>query len=54
VCAVRQQTLHRCADLVFGSDARCWIDPGEGALDDRPCYKALDSDEGLAECLRDL
>jgi hypothetical protein len=54
VCAVRSRTLDRCAELVLGRNARNWIDPGEGRLDDRPCYKALASDEGLAECLREI
>jgi hypothetical protein len=54
VRAVRNRTLHRCADLVLGGEAWRWIDPRVGALDERPCYKALNSDDGLAACLREL
>lgn len=50
----RKLTLQRAAEYVLGDRAFLWLDPGRGPFDDRPTYRGLGSEEGLAKCLAEL
>jgi hypothetical protein len=51
---LRMETLQRAADLALRREAARWIDPLEGALPTRPCYRGVADDAGMHACLSEL
>jgi hypothetical protein len=42
------------ADLVLKREAARWLNPLTGALPSRPCYRGVDDDAGMRDCLVEL